>query len=102
PYPTRRSSDLGRTRGGRAERAATQGLTRPGGRSRREGQCAVRVGAAELRSASRTFPEEGHRAGDRYLHAQSRNIETEFDRGESRGGTRTARAIPPRSRAPTP
>src|SRR5512132_2429596 len=45
----------------------------------RKGQCAVRVGAAELRSASRTVRKEGHCAGDaRYLHAQSRNCKTEF------------------------
>ena len=47
-----------------------QGLARPGGSSYRKAQCAIRTGAAELRSASRDVPKAGHRTGDpRHLHA---------------------------------
>jgi len=50
--------------------AAAQGLARPGVCSYRKGQCAIRTGAAELRSAIRAVPKEGHRAGNaRHLHA---------------------------------
>jgi len=41
-----------------------QGLARPGGSSYRKAQCAIRTGAAELRSASRDVPKAGHRTGD--------------------------------------
>src|SRR5262249_56657791 len=86
-------------RGSRTERAAAQGLARPGDGRHRKGERAVRLGAAGIRSARGTVPKACRRAGDaRHRHAQSRNSETDSGGGENRGGASAGRPIFPKPR----
>src|SRR6516164_6261950 len=72
--PIRGRPEEGFAGGSRAERDAAQGLARSGSGSYRKGQCAVRVGAAELRPASRVVPKAV--IAQATLDTYTRNLET--------------------------